>query len=320
MRRSAAPCQLPSEAAGRSDDLPEQYGYRLSFCCDRDGCRKRVTPPSVRFLGRKVYLGAVVILVAAMRQGPSPRRVRELSKLFGADRRTIARWQVFWREHFPQTPFWKVARGRLVPAVEIVALPRSLLEAFLRGDDPCRAGGSCFVFSRRSRSRGAWRSRFRDDFDRPAEDARRRSRLTGHRWSHTVAFTLFCEETVMTQTSHPSTAALWARFRFSVVGSLLSSPPARGELKAAIRALADKTWTHPVSGREVRFAAVTIERWYYTARREQGRSGRRLATRRAQGLRQGVAGAGAGRASAGTSTTTTRTGATSCTTTTWPRW
>jgi len=71
----------------------------------------------------------------------------------------------------------------------------------------------------------------------------------------------------MTRTPDRSTAALWARFRFSVVGSLLSSPPARGRLKAAIRALADKTWTHPVSGREVRFAAGTIERWYYTAQR-----------------------------------------------------
>ena len=38
----------------------------------------------------------------------------------------------------------------------------------------------------------------------------------------------------MTQKSDPSTAALWARFRFSVVGSLLSSPPAQGELKAAL--------------------------------------------------------------------------------------
>jgi len=73
----------------------------------------------------------------------------------------------------------------------------------------------------------------------------------------------------MTQKSDPSTAALWARFRFSVVGSLLSSPPAQGELKAAIRSLAAKTWTHPVSGRNVCFAAATIERWYYRARREK---------------------------------------------------
>ena len=72
-------------------------------------------------------------------------------------------------------------------------------------------------------------------------------------------------------TKHPiqSTSALWARFRFSVVGSLLSSPPARGELKAAIESLAAKTWTHPVTGRDVRFAAKTIERWFYRARHEQ---------------------------------------------------
>jgi hypothetical protein len=126
--------------------LPDEYSSRLSFCCDRDGCRKRVTPPSVRFLGRKVYLGAVVVLVAAMRQGPSPRRVRDLFRLFGADRRTIARWRVFWDEHFPQTPFWKVARGRLVPAVEICELPRSLLEAFVRGDDDREGWGRLLRF------------------------------------------------------------------------------------------------------------------------------------------------------------------------------
>jgi len=97
-----------------------------------------VTPPSVRFLGRKVYLGAVILVISAMRQGPTPRRVRELSKRFGADRRTIARWQVFWRDHFPQTPFWKVARARLTPVVQIVALPYSLVDAFLHPRAPCQ--------------------------------------------------------------------------------------------------------------------------------------------------------------------------------------
>ena len=97
-----------------------------------------MTPPSVRFLGPKVYLGAIVILISAMRQGPTPRRVRELSTRFGADRRTIARWQVFWREHFPQTPFWKIARARLVPVVEIVCLPYSLVDAFLSRHRRCR--------------------------------------------------------------------------------------------------------------------------------------------------------------------------------------
>jgi putative transposase len=72
----------------------------------------------------------------------------------------------------------------------------------------------------------------------------------------------------MTQ-SHPcSTGALWARFRFSVVGSLLSSPPARGALQAAIRSLAQKSWSHPVTGRDLRVAPGTIARWYYTALRQ----------------------------------------------------
>ena len=119
---------------------------RFSFCCAKEGCRKRTTPPSVRFLGRKVYLGAVVVLVAAMRQGTTPRRVRELSKLFGADRRTIARWQTFWRERFPQTRFWKVARALLVPAVEVAVLPRALVEAFLRDGDPCQGWGRLLQF------------------------------------------------------------------------------------------------------------------------------------------------------------------------------
>jgi hypothetical protein len=152
VRAKACPCggrlhaaHYPRKPRG-VDDLPEDYGRRFSFCCARDGCRKRVTPPSVRFLGRKVYLFAVVVLVSAMRQGPSPRRVHELSQLFGADRRTIARWQVFWRDHIPQTPFWKMARGRLLATAAIVILPRALLEAFLRGSDPCQDWGSLLRF------------------------------------------------------------------------------------------------------------------------------------------------------------------------------
>ena len=95
---------------------------------------------------RKVYLGAMVILISAMRQGPTPRRVHELSTLFGADRATIARWQAFWRDHIPQTPFWKVARARLIPVADLVALPLSLLDAFLRTKDPYQDWGHLLRF------------------------------------------------------------------------------------------------------------------------------------------------------------------------------
>ena len=61
----------------------------------------------------------------------------------------------------------------------------------------------------------------------------------------------------------------WAHLRFSVVGQLLAAPPAKGELKAGLRALAARTWRHPTTGEPARFGFSTIERWYYRALRER---------------------------------------------------
>lgn len=58
----------------------------------------------------------------------------------------------------------------------------------------------------------------------------------------------------------------WAHFRFAIVGPLLAAPPARGELRAAIEELVEKTWRHPVTDGPVRFGFSTIERWYQKAR------------------------------------------------------
>jgi transposase InsO family protein len=61
----------------------------------------------------------------------------------------------------------------------------------------------------------------------------------------------------------------WAHLRFSVIGQLLAAPPPKGELKAALQALAGRTWQHPTTGAPVRFGLSTIERWYYRAARER---------------------------------------------------
>ena len=55
------------------------------------------------------------------------------------------------------------------------------------------------------------------------------------------------------------------QFRFSVIGTLLSSPPAKGQLKCQLEELANKIWQHPISGEYRTFAFSTIERWYYQA-------------------------------------------------------
>lgn len=59
----------------------------------------------------------------------------------------------------------------------------------------------------------------------------------------------------------------WARLRFAIIGPLLAAPPAAGELRDALNALAAKTWRHPLTGREIRFGVSTLERWYYAARK-----------------------------------------------------
>ena len=110
--------------------LRSGYERRFSFCCAEDGCRKRVTPASLRFLGRRVYLGLIVVLVAALRHGPSPTRVRKLRELTGVSRRTVERWCRWWRNRFVETPFWQMARAEFAEPVAEAALPSSLLERF----------------------------------------------------------------------------------------------------------------------------------------------------------------------------------------------
>jgi hypothetical protein len=104
--------------------------YRDSFCCDQDGCHKRHTPPSVRFLGRRVYWGLTVVLVSAMRQGLTPERVRVLRESLGIDRRTLERWRAWWLTSFAQSSFWKAARARFMPLICETTLPWSLGEVF----------------------------------------------------------------------------------------------------------------------------------------------------------------------------------------------
>jgi len=62
--------------------------------------------------------------------------------------------------------------------------------------------------------------------------------------------------------------ARWARFRFSIVGTLLASPPEKGQLQNALQELADKQWLHPVTTLPVTLGLSTIERWYYRVRKE----------------------------------------------------
>lgn len=91
----------------------------------------------MRYLGRRVYLGAVVVLVTAMIGGITATRVARLREWFGVTVRTLKRWRAWWRETFVASAFWRGAQGRFMPPVAIERLPASLLERFA-GDERTR--------------------------------------------------------------------------------------------------------------------------------------------------------------------------------------
>ena len=122
--------RYPRKPKGFFVPLHGEEIVRFSFCCSADGCRRRITSPSVRFLGRKRYLSVVVILFGAMRHNLTPRRVEEMEKLLGVSRRTLSRWQRWWQEAFPASRFWKYSKAFIVPPLDPAHLCRDLLERF----------------------------------------------------------------------------------------------------------------------------------------------------------------------------------------------
>jgi hypothetical protein len=124
----------PRKPRGVRSALDASYQYRLSFCCAMDGCRRRTTPPSVRFLGRKVYLGVIIVLVTALTDGLSSRHRRRLIDQLDLWPQTMARWQRWWREQVPMTRCWRSLQPRFMPPMAVHALPSALLGR-LMGDD-----------------------------------------------------------------------------------------------------------------------------------------------------------------------------------------
>ncbi len=106
------------------------WALRDSFCCAEDGCRRRETPMSVRFLGRRVYAGFVVVLVSAMVHGLKPERVQRIREVLAIDRRTLERWREWWGARFVGSAFWKAARARFMPLLCEQTLPWSLGKRF----------------------------------------------------------------------------------------------------------------------------------------------------------------------------------------------
>jgi hypothetical protein len=111
---------------GQIATAAEAFGRRFSLCCGRDGCRHRATPPSVRFLGRRVYVGAVVIVASAVALVAASARAAE--RATGVAARTTRRWLRWWRGPFTTSAPFVELSARLVPSFSRSTLPTSILD------------------------------------------------------------------------------------------------------------------------------------------------------------------------------------------------
>ena len=112
-------------------EVRDDFDRRFSFCCNR--CRKRCTAMSVRFLGRRVYLGLAVVLVSARHAGQTPAAARTAEAL-AIPIRTLERWRQWWQTQFPVSPLWQAQCARFMPPRRDPSTPRRTSRPLCRPD------------------------------------------------------------------------------------------------------------------------------------------------------------------------------------------
>ncbi len=118
---------------GEPEGLPEEYFLQFSLCCGKEGCRKRLIPPTCRFLGRKVYwYAAILTIVSDWQNKIQNMTISELAGKIGISRNTLKRWIYFFKNTFPVSFQWRKIRGRVSTIVKNAHLPGSLINFYLQ--------------------------------------------------------------------------------------------------------------------------------------------------------------------------------------------
>ena len=89
-------CDYQRHPRGLPRDLPAELACRFSFCCGT--CRRRVTPPSARFFGRKVYAATLILLQSALKQ--EQLSLETFTEASCTPAATVRRWLKWWRDLF----------------------------------------------------------------------------------------------------------------------------------------------------------------------------------------------------------------------------
>jgi hypothetical protein len=123
----------PRKPRGEPEGLPEESFIRFSLCCGKEGCRRRLIPPSCRFLDRKVYWYAAILTIVSDWQNKIQKMtISELAGKMGISRNTLKRWIYFFKNTFPVSSQWKKIRGRVSTIVKNAHLPGSLINFYLQ--------------------------------------------------------------------------------------------------------------------------------------------------------------------------------------------
>lgn len=124
----------PRKVRGLPDEAEQYFERRFSFCCAE--CRRRQTPPSLRFQGRAVYAALAVLVagVLAVQQG-----VAAAVGAVGGSRRTVGRWRRWCQRGLPSSSWWKRHSGQFREPPDTQRMPLSLLEQIAGATEAERA-------------------------------------------------------------------------------------------------------------------------------------------------------------------------------------
>jgi hypothetical protein len=117
MREKGCPCggglnvaNFQRKTRGVPESIEAKFNLRFSFCCNKEGCRKRKTPPTVRFAGRKLWAAQLVLILSG---DCSSQTEKCFKQKFGASSRVIRQWRHWWAQIFSQSKFWTKSRFRV---------------------------------------------------------------------------------------------------------------------------------------------------------------------------------------------------------------
>ena len=114
---------FPRKVRSGAFDFGTEHDIRFSFCCAK--CRKRHTPPSLRFFGRCIYTSAVVIAFALI-FAVIEKKLSLIAKMLGPNRRTLKRWHEKL-ENLPKTKIGRLLQARFCEPVTTDTLAQFII-------------------------------------------------------------------------------------------------------------------------------------------------------------------------------------------------